>query len=260
MTTTTSRSGSVDALIAAVHAEWIKLRTVRSTWWALACSATLMVVVSAVVAMSVAASAANGYDVSRSAARAAVGGVLPAQLPLVALAALTVTGEYAGGAIGATLCGIPLRGRMLLAKTLVAAGLSGAAGLVLAVLGSAVAAAFLGGHGAFIPSEVSRAAIGAAGYLVLLSVLVVGAGTALRSTAGALLGVLVLLLAVPTVLEVSGVAWLIDMRDYLPSTAGDALMSGPPQPYGAWAALLVLAVWAMVAQLVGYAVLWHRDA
>ncbi|RCV53972.1 ABC transporter [Marinitenerispora sediminis] len=247
-------------LVAAVRAEWTKLWTVRSTWWLLLAATALMAVACAVSAMSVAASAANGYDVSLTAPQAAAEAMALAQLPVVALAALVVTAEYATGGIAVTLCRTPLRGRVLLAKTAVSCGVALLAGPPLIGIGTAVAATVLPGHGAFAPAEAARTAAALTGYLVLLAAVAVGTATALRGTAGTLVGLVLLLLVAPTVLEMSGVAWLLSAADLLPGTAGQALAAGDGGPYGPGPALAVLAAWAAVSQLAGYAVFWARDA
>lgn len=54
-------------MIATVHAEWIKLRSLRITWGAATTALVLMVLMCLVVVASVAASAANGYDIPTAA-------------------------------------------------------------------------------------------------------------------------------------------------------------------------------------------------
>jgi len=61
-------------MIATVHAELIKLRTLRLTWGAAAVCEVLMILMCMVVALSVAASVANGYDIRTTATRVAADG------------------------------------------------------------------------------------------------------------------------------------------------------------------------------------------
>jgi ABC-2 type transport system permease protein len=82
----------------------------------------------------------------------------------------------------------------------------------------------------------------------------------LRSAAGTVTSVLMLLLAVPQLLAVIGAAWLETASDYLPSAAGTVLMTQDTDPYGAGPAAAVLLAWALAAAGGGYAALRTRDA
>jgi ABC-2 type transport system permease protein len=247
-------------MTATLHAEWIKLRSLRFTWGAAVTAAVLMALMCLVVAASVAASVANGYDITMTATQVAANATLLAQLPLLAVAALVVTGEYGTGSIRTTLRGTPLRGRLLLAKALVVAGAAFVAGLLLAGLGILVAGLVLGDTGAFSAAEAGSTLFGVAGYLALVAALTVGVGAAVRGTVVTLLVMLLLLVAAPTLLEFSTADWVLTAREYLPSTAGEAFVTGASDTYPTGIGALVLGVWTACSLLVGYAVLWLRDA
>ncbi|MVA76143.1 ABC transporter permease subunit [Auraticoccus sp. F435] len=245
---------------AAASAEWIKLRSLRFTWFALLGAAALTVVFAVVVAASISASAANGYDVTASAAALAAQAVTVGQLPVLMVAVTVVTGEYADASIRLSLRQTPLRGQLLLAKTLVAAAAGFCAGVPLAVAGMVAARVVLGTADTTSWDEAWRTVLGIGGYLALVSALVLGIGAITRSTIVSVLVSLLLLLAAPLLAQMTRAGWLEAATTYLPSTAGTALTSPEGGAYGAGAALAVLAVWVLLAQLGGYVALWLRDA
>ncbi|WP_067966083.1 hypothetical protein [Nocardiopsis trehalosi] len=247
-------------LAGAVAAEWLKAATVRSTWWLPAVAAVLMVAAGGLMAGSAAASAANGFDTAMPAPAAAAGALPIAQLPLIAFAALIITGEYGSGAIRSTLGAVPLRGRMLAAKVAVVVPMLFGWGLVLAAVGTATAAALLGDAGDFTWAQARDTAVGTAAYLALSGALVVAAGTMLRSTAGTLVAMVLLLVAVPLLGAEFGAPWLVAALDLLPTAAGMHLITGAEEPYGAAGALTILAAWPTAALAAAYALLWWRDA
>lgn len=240
--------------------EWTKLTTVRSTWWCLAAATALTVALAVVLGLSVSASAANGFDVAQPAPHLAAECLRLGQLALVALATVAITGEYSSGSITTTLQAVPRRGLMLLAKTLVVSAVSFLAGAISLAVGAAVAAALMGEAGQFTAGQAVSTTLRAGTYAALLAGLVIGVGAALRSTAATLTSVLMLLLAVPQVMRITGVDWLQTVSDYLPDTLGVVLMTQPGQPYGQTTALAVLVVWTLVAALAGSVRLRTRDA
>ncbi|MEO3753406.1 ABC transporter [Streptomyces sp. B6B3] len=244
----------------AVAFEWVKLRSVRATWWSLVAATVLTVAASVVIGMSVKASEENGYEAAQPAPHSAAGAISIAQLGLVVLATLAVTSEYAHGTIATTLRGVPQRGRMLASKTLVTTAAIALTGLLLAVLGTVSAAPFMGEYGRYSGGDLLATALGVAGYLAALSVLTIGIGAMLRSAAGAITSLLMLLLAVPQLLRGAGPQWLRTAVEYLPGDAGTVLMEQGSEPYGAGRAAVVLLLWALAGALGGYAVLRARDA
>src|SRR5215472_185338 len=116
--------------------EWIKLRTLRSTWWALAITA----------AGGAAMAIAIGLNtVSRSAdlTNNVLAGVIPGLLLIGVLGVMTMTGEYSSGMIRATLAATPRRPLLLAAK----AGVFAAASLTVGEAASFLA--FFAGGAAF---------------------------------------------------------------------------------------------------------------
>ncbi len=244
----------------AVAFEWVKLRSVRATWWSLVAATLLTVAASVIIGMSVRASEENGFEVAQPAPHSAAGAISVAQLAVVVLTTLAVTSEYAHGTIATTLRSVPHRGRMLASKTLVTTVVVALTGLLLAALGTVSAAPFMGQYGTYTAGDLLATALGVAGYLAALSVLTIGVGAMLRSAAGAITSLLMVLLAVPQLFGGAGPEWLRTAVQYLPGDAGMVLMTQDIQPYGAGQAVVVLLGWAVAGAVGGYAVLRARDA
>ena len=99
-------------LAQAARMEWIKLRSLRSTWW------TLVVTVAATVGIG-AAVGHHTRDGSGDLVNNALAGVVPGLLLVGALGVLTMTSEHSSGTIRVTLAVIPRRPLVLAAKAAV---------------------------------------------------------------------------------------------------------------------------------------------
>lgn len=237
----------------ALAAEWTKLWSLRSTWWCLAAATAVGLGITAIIALD-----GDALQPPLAASRWVALSMDSVQYAIVALAALTVTGEYATRTIHTTLQATPSRGAVLAAKAVVLATVTAGLGVALALVGAMVATT-VAGVGVDVGDLV--AAAGAVGlYAAAISLLALGLGTALRSTAGALTAVFLLLLPLPLVLRVSGVAALVSVADLLPGWAGQALMTGMTEIHPPLVAIGLLAGWAGAALLAGYLVLRQRDA
>ncbi|HXD29302.1 MAG TPA: ABC transporter permease [Arthrobacter sp.] len=244
----------------AVAFEWTKLAGVRSTWISLAVALAATLGFSWLIGASARASGENGYDSFMPAPEIAFSSLQVSQLLLVVVAALCITAEYASGTITTTLQSVPVRGRLLGAKAMVLAALGFATGVVLVVVGTAIAAPSAGDYGLFTAGGFLAAAVGAGGYLALLAVMMLGTGTLLRSTAGTITTAFILLFALPQLLPLFRLDWLRQAADYLPTSAGLVLGSSGPGPYGVGTALLVLCLWTGSLLAAGYLSLVRRDA
>ena len=80
--------------------EWIKLRSLRSTWWTLAVTAAGTVGIGVAVGL-------NSRNAAEDLTNNALAGVVPGLLLAGALGVLTMTSEYTSGTIRATLAAIP---------------------------------------------------------------------------------------------------------------------------------------------------------
>ena len=105
-----------------VRSEWLKFRSVRSSWLTLAIT---MVLVVGLGALFCAARAAHwpprdpGEQFTFDPTRISLAGVFLAQLAMGVLGVLVVTGEYSSGTIRATFTAVPRRLPVYIAKPLV---------------------------------------------------------------------------------------------------------------------------------------------
>lgn len=268
MSTTTARPEHAGGgLASTIASEWTKLWSVRSTGWCLAGAAALMVLFAA--ALSLPPEQTAGIPRSRlllPVHEPAIGALVLAQFVLIALAVLTITGEYATGSIRSTLLWDPRRGRVLLAKVAVLALVMLIAGTAITALGALTADVIAGEYGVFVLSDVAAASARSGVYLAVAAVLAVGIGTAVRSTAGALTAVFALLLVTPYVLSLPESDLLTTISRYLPGFPGMKFVGLADflgidgLPYGPESGLAIFTAWTVVAVLTGYAVLRLRDA
>ncbi len=114
-----------------LRSEWTKLRSVRSTFWALTVTVVLGIALGAVIS----AATAHGYakfSVSEKLSWDPTGvsgaGMAIAQLAIAVLGVLCISFEYSSGMIRTSLIAVPKRGRVLAAKSLVFAGVTFVAG------------------------------------------------------------------------------------------------------------------------------------
>ncbi|MEV2272106.1 alpha/beta fold hydrolase [Nonomuraea africana] len=250
-------------MIDAVLAEWLKFRSLRSNFYLLA-SSLLAVFLSAGVAFMV----TRGFDNQTGADQlrfdnlgAGLGTGLPvAYFVLGALGALAMTAEH-----DTSLVAVPRRLVLLCAKvpTLLVVGL--VAGEVLAfgmhvatqaVLGDRAGRVLLSGQtlGASLSEPGVLAEVALAGASVPLVALVgLGVGTVLRSTAGSLVVLIMLVFVLPTAAMTLPSPWGSRIGAYLIVGGGDLL-----PPLAAAAVLVAYPVVAMMAGAVAIVVRGRR--
>ncbi|GIF02375.1 ABC transporter permease subunit [Paractinoplanes rishiriensis] len=246
----------------AIRFEWVKLWSVRSTWWCLATGVILMVLWAGVV----------GYDYSyEDTAHPAPTEPFPvgdttiqaaqlAQFAIMALAMLVITSEYASGSIRATLQCVPSRFRMLTSKAILVGLVTFVYGLVLAGAGTISGGIMLEDLALVESGELMRQLPSVAAYLALVGMFTLGVGFILRSAVGTLSVSMLLLVVLPLITRGIGAEFIQTISDFLPGSAGTYLLDGGGDRYGAGPALLILAAWAVAALGFGYSTLKKRDA
>ncbi|MFF0225216.1 ABC transporter permease subunit [Streptomyces sp. NPDC004629] len=233
----------------ALHAEWIKIRTLRS----------LVGSLGAVLLLTVAFGALTAADEADTDPLFAMFfGVSFGQIAAIAFGATAVSSEFQGGALRLTLAAVPDRRRWFAAKATAIAVPVLAVGLVTGAATLLVGRAALGA-GTDRPAwaEGLRAAVGCGLYLTLMALFAAGLAAVLRSGA-ATLGLLIpLLLIVSFVVgDLSGNA-----ADYLPDRAGQVVLHGDwDGGLGPWTGLAVTALWTAGALLAGAWCVHRRDA
>ena len=239
--------------------EWIKLRSLRSTWWVLA--ATVAGAVGIAVAVGV-----NTEDAAGDLTNNALAGISLGLLLAGVLGVLVMTGEYSSGMIRATLAAIPNRPLVLAAKAAVFGALALAAGEAAGFI------AFFAGTAA-LPDRVPAPTLGQPG--VLRAVVLGGAGYCLIGLLGVGLGAIIRHTPAAIAVLVGGVyvaAQFVavlahSLMPYLPvSIVANSLSTVRPVPgegfhfLSPWAGLAMLSLYAAAALGAGAWLLARRDA
>jgi hypothetical protein len=247
--------GTATVFARAASAEWLRLRTVRTTWWCLLAATVTVVGIGVIMAFDAENVTASGE--LPPATSAGEFGVLLGQFALLVLALLAVTQEYASGAIAPTLQWTPRRRVLLAARVTVPVVVATVAGVLLALV--ADVAAWLIADLTLAPADVVDSLSRIAAVLVAGGVLAVGVGLLLRSTAGALATVFLLQLVLPFLLPAFGVQWMADLGELLPGSGAIWTLLGEPDMTAGQATALLVG-WSGVALAAGGWSLLRRDA
>jgi ABC-2 type transport system permease protein len=253
----------------AIAMEWLKLRSLRSTWWTLAIALAGMIGLAILVLYyypghwaQLSRADRRSFDPTNS----GFTGLALAQLAVAALGVLAVTGEYSSGMIRSTLTAVPRRGLVLAAK----AAVVGAVALVAGEIGAF--AAFLAGqsvlvspapHAALGQPGVLRAVLLAGAYVALIALIGLGIGTIVRRTAAALAVIVGLIFVLPPVVAALPDGIQHAAERFLPEViAENSLTAVRPEAFSLspWAGLGMLGLYAVVLLGVGGWLLARRDA
>jgi ABC-2 type transport system permease protein len=253
-----------------VRSEWIKLRTLRSTWITLA--AVLGVLVGfGLIAATVAGGAASGGPGGPAAGTndpvsTVLTGANLAVLVVGVLGAVIGAREFASGLIRTTLAAVPSRLPVFWAKAIALCTLLvpvTAGGVLVAY---AAGMRILGARGlptlAWSDPGVGRAVLGTAAYLAGIGLIGLALGTLIRGTAaaiGLLLGAVLILPSLATALLPD--SWDTVLK-LLPSNAAEAFTSHLPSHHllSTGAGMAVFALWVVLALAAAAATLKRRDA
>lgn len=242
-----------------VRSEWRKIASLRSTWVIL-----VLFIGSSLAFAAVASTVATDEAIGVDGQVASVLGGVVLLAPLVAIfGALVVSAEYTSGTITATLTAVPRRWPVLAAKAVllvlvVAAASLLAGGLALLVFRSSVPAAdaYTLTDGPAVAGLLAFAAL-----MVTYALVGLGIATLLRSTAGAVTALVVLLYVLPVILQLTGVEGLASLTQYWPSSTEATLGVNRAAPtLSTTAAVAVLVGWALVPLTAGLVALQRRDA
>jgi ABC-type transport system involved in multi-copper enzyme maturation permease subunit len=236
--------------------EWIKLRSLRSTWLTLA----IAVAASAGIALATGSSTTSGGMFVGN----TLVGMLVGVLLIGVVGVLAMTSEYTSGTIRATFAAAPRRLRVLAAKAAVV-------GAVALITGEAAAfLSFFAGcmtlrHGITAPAlsqpGVLRAIVLTGASLSLIGLLGLGLGAIIRHTAAAITVVVGIVCA--------GGPLNLAIRPYLPiyivshslSATTPLCVPGAASCWlSAWSGLGMLAIYAAIAMVLGALILARRDA
>ncbi len=251
-----------------VSAELLKVRTVRSTRWALVVMALAVLLVGAFSAVGAIVRRAPSDGLLAASAADPTGGALSgvglAMYAAIAFGVLTVGGEYATGSITVSLAAVPRRGRLVWGKAIAVAAVTLVVTLVSTVATFLVARAILAtGDMTISPATpgVARAVVGAALYLTVVAVLGVGFGWLLRSTAGSVAALVAVLTVLPGITALLPASVADRVLPYLPSNAGAAvLQTAPDGGLAPWTGFAVFCAYAVLTLVAALRVVRRRDA
>ncbi|MEU7241882.1 ABC transporter permease [Streptomyces sparsogenes] len=257
-----------------VAAEWIKLRSLRSTW--LGYGATAL----AVIGFNV----GTAYDTYRNWSQQnpegpegfvrsglpldeafTVNAVTVMMLALGALGAMPIVGEYATGTIRTTLAAVPARRSVMAAKAVVVTAVAAVFGALVAGVSFAATQAILDQRDAGVSLDdpgALRVVVASALLAPLCALVGLALGTVLRRTAATMIASVVVVLVLPMVFtdgrHWSAVAshstlyqaWLrLVAVDYHP----------PHYPWTVAGAWTVYAAWAVATAVIAVAAVHRRD-
>lgn len=252
MTATTTSARGVVSFGGVLRSEWIKFRTLRSTWWLAAWAVAAGMLVTAFWTVAT-------PDATPDSVFEAVGtGYTPTEILLILLGVMIATADYENHAISVTFSAVPRRTPVVLAKFLLSALVGFVVGAVAVVLSFLLANALHAEAASLGDPVVLRDIGGIALYAACSAVIATAIGLVFRSTiasVGATLGFLYLL---PVIISlVPGDVFLL-ISDTLPAYAvtnffGLTLDSARLDPLsGAIAAV----IWTLFVS--GFALLWVK--
>lgn len=265
----------------ALRFEWMRIRTIRSTYWLFGLGLTISTALSLVLALTV-------HESDRSEEVIQIGqaiGGLPAPygsfltlIPIfTAIVGIFAAGhEYRYGTIQPTLTTLPQRTALLLAKITVVALVSVCVVLISLAINVGIRLVSWGEVPDLVSEPLSSSILGYIVTVVLYAILGVALGQLFRSVPIAI----VVLLVTPMVIEpiiraltnIEALDWLIPVVKFLPFSAGDRLIAiGSPQEafgpgsaqyeiFDRWAAGGVFAAFIALILVVAWFLFQKRDA
>lgn len=217
-----------------VKSEWIKLVSLRSTWWTLGLTVLGMIGLAVMFASTLSfiddGSGSPLNQIEGLAAQVITFGYFVGQISVAVIGALVITGEYSTGMIRATMTADPSRTKVLLAKAGVLSGVTLVTGLVGIALSYLVTLPWLNRYDLaldFSNGTNYRVLLGTAVYLVLIALLSFGLGLILRSSAGTIAALMSLLFLAPIFVGIlaAWAEWAANILKFLPGTAGENMMT-----------------------------------
>lgn len=261
-TRTGTTSGQRLTFLRALRGEWIKLSTLRSTWWSIGVVAVLTVGIAVLIAQAV---DMPGFEPIQAV-------VMPIQFTMLLagiIGAISVTGEYSTGMIRSTFAAVPARGMVLAAKSVVLALFLFVSSLVIFLAAALAVAAVVAGRDQSIdwadPAASFLPIVVASLSMSVFTLLGVAFGFILRSGAGAIAATVGLLFVLPIVANFFSFAgeswkWVTDAATYLPVAAAQSAILPENAALEGPVAYLTLAAWAVGGLLAAWTVLRSRDA
>ncbi len=261
-----SSAGPGVTMARVLRSERIKLQTLRSSWYTMLAAVVSLLAIGLLVAYLTSTSSHWAtLDLEDRVVSAPLQGYKLATLFIGVLGVLFVSGEYGTGMIRSTFASVPRRLPVLAAKSTVY-------GLVaLVTMTAASFATFFSAqiilsahhHGSSLSDPGALRSVAGVGVVLALIALLGGAlGWIVRSTAGAISGLVGLLMVVPAITGLLPGKVSTTVGKILPSEAGDAFVQSAHKPdtLSPWLGLAVLVAWVAFSLVVAGATIRRRDA
>lgn len=255
-----------------LRSELSKLKALRTTWWLSLIAIGLGTFIAGSVAVSYRSFGGSGDELAL--AEQGTAGAYFAMILLGSLGAIAMTTEYSTGAIRSSLTAVPRRTTLLIAKAFALTLWSAGVTLVMMLLGHLAVVLFSGELSLTAPFQDTEilSMYGATGLVVVLTTLMgFGLGVFLRSSAGAIVVLTLILFVVQMVLAImygvtEGAEWVesllqIEYMALLDSfVSADAGAYGMVEPLERWQGLLGILIWVAVPNILGWLSFSRRDA
>ena len=273
-----------------IHSEWIKLRSIRSTWWLLALVAVITVGVGTQMSSSLSFAWLEGGmpqpGIQAAGVDALTIGTDLNVLVVGVLGVLVIAGEYSTGMIRSSFAAVPRRVPALLAKALVLAVVTFVVGALALAITIPISVAVLAENGLDVRLDDPhywRGVIGSVVYLVLVALIAFGIGAIFRNIVSGIAIVIGFVMVLPIALGfvpggLGPMIWLQNVTRLLPFNLGRALYTHPgyddyvslgegrePEADGLWVlepwqGALGLVAWVVVLFTIAIVTLKRRDA
>ena len=242
--------------------EWIKFRSVRSTYLTLLLAAVAAVSIGYLVTHS----DATHWSTMTAQARAAfdpVGdsftGLGIAQLAFGALGVLAISSEHTTGLIRTTFASAPRRRAVIAGKAAVVGTVSLLAGELIAF-----ATFFTAQHlnVALAHPGALRGVLAAGFYLAVMAWVGLGLGTVIRHTAGAIIAMVGVVFLLPTIIGALPAPWNINVGKFTLNLAAQQTIAQHPHPgyFSPGPSFLIVAAYAAAAIAAAAFMITRRDA
>lgn len=263
-------STGTSGFVGALRSEWVKIRSLRSTVFALSAAIIISVGISTLGnwGQSSHTTASAASLAARDLTFRSMFGILLGQLVMVVFGALAITSEYATGMIRTSLSAQPRRMNVFWSKFVIVAVVAFVAGEVISFASFLIGAQFWSGKGVSLslssPGSL-QAVIGGGLYLAGAALLAFGLGAVLRHTAGAITSGVFLLFVLTIVVNFMPDSWQADVDKYLPANAGSQVWATQHTAdvgtaFGAWSGFGVYMIYVALAVGVGAFLFRKRDA
>ena len=260
------------SILGVLSSEWIKLRTLRSTWVTTSITAAVTILIGTGAAIGLAKS--GSPEQFSQAKDAIIFGASLGQIVVAVLGALVITGEYSSGQIRSSLAAVPRRGRLVLAKAVTVAVFAFLVGFLSVLAAWAISAPFMDGHaGSLADAEYFGYIWGSGLQFAGIALLAFSIGALVRSTAGAITSVVVLMFVIDIPLGLLTLKWdwATQLMGLLPATVSTAIadplnsgdtwgVEGTRAFLEHWQALAVFGAWVFIPLALAAIVFTKRDA